>query len=208
MTPTDSNVTSGNHAMLVPGRGRRVLRPAAFWSIVAGGCLLDQVTKAVVVLLVAPGLSSREAYEASGASVVVIEGFFYLSLRLNRGVAWSLLHGASPIIIVMLNVGIIGFLVYLYLRTIPGDDGRPVIEGTLEEAALALILGGAIGNMPDRIIYGGVRDFLDFVLPGFRIHYPTFNVADILICVGIALYMWSQFRKWRKTREPKAVKPQ
>jgi signal peptidase II len=57
-------------------------------------------------------------------------------------------------------------------------------------AALALVLGGALGNVIDRLRFGAVVDFLDFHLAGW--HWPAFNVADSAITIGVALLLWQQ----------------
>jgi len=58
---------------------------------------------------------------------------------------------------------------------------------------LALVLGGAIGNLYDRVTLGYVVDFLDFHLNGM--HWPAFNVADSAICVGVAILLWDSFKQ-------------
>ena len=63
-------------------------------------------------------------------------------------------------------------------------------------AALALILGGALGNVIDRVVYGHVVDFLDFHLNGY--HWPAFNVADCGICIGAALLIIDELRRVRR----------
>lgn len=60
-----------------------------------------------------------------------------------------------------------------------------------ERTALALILGGALGNLIDRIRFGAVVDFLDFHLAS--LHWPAFNVADVCICLGVGLYILNWF---------------
>ena len=63
----------------------------------------------------------------------------------------------------------------------------------LFSASRALIVSGAVGNLWDRLVYGYVTDFLDFHAFGW--HWPSFNVADICICVGAVLLMFDEFRK-------------
>lgn len=62
--------------------------------------------------------------------------------------------------------------------------------------ALALILGGALGNVIDRLVYGHVVDFLDFHLRGY--HWPAFNVADCGICIGAVLLIIDELRRVRR----------
>jgi signal peptidase II len=61
---------------------------------------------------------------------------------------------------------------------------------------LALILGGAVGNLIDRLMYGHVIDFLDFYVKNW--HWPAFNVADIAICLGAGLYILDELRRSKK----------
>jgi signal peptidase II len=65
----------------------------------------------------------------------------------------------------------------------------------LEACAYAMILGGAIGNAIDRLVFGSVTDFLDFHLLGW--HWPAFNVADVAICVGVACLVASSVNRPR-----------
>ncbi len=63
--------------------------------------------------------------------------------------------------------------------------------------ALALIMGGAIGNVIDRLMYGHVIDFLDFHHASFG-HFPAFNIADSAICLGAALFIFDELRRVNK----------
>jgi signal peptidase II len=121
------------------------------------------------------------------AVVPVIPDFFNLVHVYNRGAAFGLFSSWSPefvrVFFIGTNLAIILVLGYLYWRT-------PV-----EHAAFlwgySLILSGAMGNLIDRVRYGEVLDFLDLYVG--RHHWPAFNVADSLICVGagfLVLAMW------------------
>jgi signal peptidase II len=59
--------------------------------------------------------------------------------------------------------------------------------------ALSLILGGALGNVLDRVMFGAVVDFIDLHYANW--HWPAFNIADSAICIGAALIVWGEFRK-------------
>jgi signal peptidase II len=78
-------------------------------------------------------------------------------------------------------------IVYLLRRT----RGQPLFCGSL-----SLILGGAVGNLIDRVQYGYVIDFLDFYVGTW--HWPAFNVADSAITLGAALLIWDSFRKGKQ----------
>ena len=130
------------------------------------------------------------------------------TLARNRGGAWGLLQGASENVrrpfFLLVSVAAITFIVTLYRRLQPRQ--RALKWG------LPLVLGGALGNVFDRIRYGWVIDFIDYkaewvrkmndvvgrAFPGSRTivptdHWPTFNVADVAICVGVALMAIDMF---------------
>jgi signal peptidase II len=117
---------------------------------------------------------------------------FNLVLAHNAGAAFSFLAGAGGwqrgFFIVIAAVAAV-VIVHL-LRKHHGER--------LFSLALALILGGAIGNLIDRILLGHVVDFLDFYVQGY--HWPAFNVADMAITGGAGLLIWDSFKKPEKTR--------
>lgn len=151
------------------------------WLWLAGLALvLDQLTKLMV-------MNSLVAYQ----DVVALTGFFNLVHVHNTGAAFSLFAdqpGWQRGFFVVLAGVASGVILYLLRRT----RGQPLFSG-----ALALILGGAVGNLVDRVLYGHVIDFLDFYLGDW--HWPAFNVADSAITLGAALLIWDSFRKG-KTR--------
>ena len=112
--------------------------------------------------------------------------FFNLVLVHNRGAAFSFLSSASgwqrEFFIAIAVVASV-WVVYL-LRRHP--------QRTLFCLALSLILGGAVGNVIDRVLFGAVVDFLDFHIAGY--HWPAFNLADSAITCGAALLVWGSFR--------------
>jgi signal peptidase II len=123
------------------------------------------------------------AHLAPGERVPVVAGFFDLTSVRNPGGSWSLLADAPVELRLALFVGValIGIaigLVFL-IRLEPG--------ARLAGAALGLVLGGALGNLVDRLVHGGVVDFLDFVVFGYA--WPTFNLADSFIVVGVLLLL-------------------
>jgi signal peptidase II len=117
---------------------------------------------------------------------LVVTPFFNLVLVFNPGAAFSFLAGAGgwqKWFFVGLALAISAWLLSL-LRRHAGERLLPT--------ALALILGGAVGNLIDRLRFDAVVDFFDFHLAGY--HWPAFNVADSAITVGVALMLWHQFR--------------
>jgi signal peptidase II len=135
--------------------------------------VLDQVSKAWV--LANFRLMDRQ----------VVTSFFNLVLVFNPGASFSFLADAGgwqKWFFVTLALGISAWLLVM-LRKHAGER--------LLSAALALILGGALGNVIDRLRFDAVVDFLDFHLAGY--HWPAFNVADSSIFVGVALMLLHQF---------------
>ncbi|MCR0984093.1 signal peptidase II [Roseomonas populi] len=112
--------------------------------------------------------------------VIPITPFFNLVLGWNRGVSFGLLsadHPATPWLLSSLALAVIAGLVVWTTR-----DRRPGMA-----ASVGFIVGGALGNVVDRLRHGAVTDFLDFHVAGY--HWPAFNLADTTIFVGAALLM-------------------
>jgi signal peptidase II len=141
--------------------------------MIAGTIVIaDQISKAIV-------LSKMALYQ----SVVVIPGFFSLTHIHNPGGAFGFLaqQGSSVRIGIFLVASTVAiFFIFLFYRQIPKT--HPVLA-----AGLALIFGGAIGNLIDRLRFGKVVDFLDFYIGS--LHWPAFNVADSAITVGVAIFI-------------------
>ena len=111
----------------------------------------------------------------------VMDGFFDLVHRHNRGVAFSMLADfdapwVTPLLIVF-SLAVMALLVWLLVTDRAG--------GRRARAGMALILGGAAGNLIDRLLHGSVIDFLDFYVGAY--HWPAFNVADSCIVIGAGL---------------------
>jgi signal peptidase II len=117
--------------------------------------------------------------------MIVLEKYVDFILARNKGGAWGLLQTTSELVrrpfFLLVSALAIGFIVTLYSRLQPRQ--RALKWG------LPLVLGGALGNVFDRIHYGWVIDFIDVHVTskGVEHHWPTFNVADIAICLGVAL---------------------
>ncbi len=116
-------------------------------------------------------------------------------LAKNKGGAWGLLQSTSENVrrpfFLLVSLAAIAFIVTLYRRLLPTQ--RALRWG------LPLVLGGALGNVFDRIRYGHVIDFVDVhvVWRGRDHHWPTFNVADVAICVGVGLMALDMFTSKR-----------
>jgi signal peptidase II len=144
--------------------------------LAAAVLLLDQLTKLIVV-------NNLQAY----VDVIPVTGFFNLVHVHNTGAAFSLFAdqpGWQRGFFVAVALIASGIILYLLRKT----AGRRMFS-----AALALILGGAIGNVYDRIAYGHVIDFLDVFIGSW--HWPAFNVADSAITIGAAMLVFDSLRK-------------
>ncbi len=119
--------------------------------------------------------------------IPVIEGFFDLTHVYNPGAAFSFLAGASG----WQKYLFAGLAVAVTLYLVSGMRAQKF--GRLGNVASAMIIGGAIGNVIDRINYGHVVDFLLFYWQDH--YYPAFNVADSFICIGAALFVIDGFRQ-------------
>jgi signal peptidase II len=138
------------------------------------------------------------------ARVELVRGYMALVLAHNRGGAWGLLQDQSESVrrpfFVLVSIFAIAFIVMMYRKLEPGQ--RALKWG------LPLVLGGALGNLVDRIRYGHVIDFIDVYAgkggaadkllqslfgPMREYHWPTFNVADIAICIGVGLMAVDMF---------------
>ena len=113
-------------------------------------------------------------------SITIIPNFFYLTYTHNYGGAWSIFDNSKLFITIVSFLIIIGIVYILF---------KNKIKKKIEIVGYSLLLGGAIGNLIDRIIYGYVIDFLDFYVFGYD--FPIFNIADIGIVVGIILLLVS-----------------
>jgi signal peptidase II len=105
---------------------------------------------------------------------------FNLNVVWNTGVSFGLFRALPPFVLLGITGGfVVGLLIWLYKNDQP-----------CERWALSLIIGGAVGNIRDRILYGAVFDFLDFYVGPY--HWPAFNLADSCIVVGVLLLIYSQ----------------
>jgi signal peptidase II len=139
--------------------------------------VLDRVTKIAIVHRIRPGYS-----------IPVIPGVFRLSHVINTGAAFSLMENWQPD---RVRIGLIAFSVAaaLVLLALMWRSGKQL---SMTSIALALILGGAVGNLYDRIRLHHVVDFLQVTI--YHYHWPDFNVADSCIVIGACLLLLEIFR--------------
>lgn len=133
--------------------------------------LMDQITKWIVV---------KEM--TLGHSIPIIEGVFYITSHRNAGAAFGILQNQRWFFIIITIFVVVGII--YYLLQLKG-------EKKLMSWALALILGGALGNFVDRLLYGEVVDFLDvkIVFGTFYYDFPIFNVADSALVIGVGVLL-------------------
>ena len=122
-------------------------------------------------------------------TIPIIDAFFNITYVRNTGVAFGILDSVSlplksTVLAVLTLVAITGVLVYSW---------RTPANQTLLQAALSLILAGALGNLYDRVLYGYVIDFIEVYYRTYR--WPSFNVADSAITTGVGLLVLQIFRK-------------
>lgn len=137
--------------------------------------LIDQITKVTITKLFTYGES------------LPVTSFFNLVLAYNKGAAFSFLasqSGWQRYFFTGIAIAAVIFIIYLLKR----HAGQRLFCW-----ALALILGGAIGNLIDRVLYGHVIDFLDFYVGKW--HWPAFNVADMAIVGGAGLFIIDELRR-------------
>ena len=148
-------------------------RAALFLGAALGVSVVDLWSKALAFARLGPG----EALE-------VIHGFFYLRLSRNAGGVFGVGQGRVGFFVAFSLVAVV-FILWMFWTQ--GGHDRLLALG------LGLVLGGAVGNLYDRVALNYVRDFLDFRFGGWS--YPTFNIADSAICIGVGLLLISSFRK-------------
>lgn len=131
---------------------------------ILGAFALDQVTKLWALAILAPG------------EVYAVLPIFNLRLSFNKGISFSLFAETFadwPILLAGIILAITLFLGALLIRS----------ATRWEAISFGLIIGGAVGNVLDRLRHGAVTDFLDFHLQG--VHWPAFNLADLAIVIGV-----------------------
>jgi signal peptidase II len=151
--------------------------------------------------------------------IEIIDGYLSVILAYNRGGAWGLLHNASEMLrrpfFLCVSAAAILFIVSLYAKLV--REQKALTWG------LPLVLGGALGNLSDRISRSQVIDFIDYhadwvlrtnawikgYVPNWTVtdHWPTFNVADIAICLGVGLMAIDMMGPRRRPLAPEPMAP-
>lgn len=155
-----------------------ILYLVAFLVIVIG----DQVTKIIV-----------DHTLSLGGSYAIIDDFFYFTYAHNTGAAWGMLAGKISLFLIVSVVAAIG-IIYYFMKSESYQK--------LTRFGLVLVFGGLIGNLIDRLAFGYVRDFIDFIIFGYN--FPIFNVADMAITIGMALVILEigieEYKAWKLSK--------
>ena len=138
---------------------------------------LDQMTKYLAINYINP-------YDS-----IKILPFLHLVLVTNKGAAFGMFKHIGSSFFIAASVIAIIFVIYL------------LIKGKEDHLGLSLILGGAIGNLIDRILYGSVVDFIDLSIGKY--HWPAFNIADSALSVGVTIILLNNLLKLVITKHAK-----
>jgi signal peptidase II len=134
-----------------------------YFAVAALVVILDQASKRII----------WEVFQYRGGAEV-IDGLFRITLSKNKGAVFGILAGTKHLLVTIVSIGVLIFFAYR-MRYAP----------THKRVYLGLILGGAFGNLIDRLAAGEVLDFIDMGVGIYR--WPTYNVADIAVTVGAVL---------------------
>ena len=130
--------------------------------------IIDQISKVII-----------SSYIGLNSSIRVIKNFFYLTYTNNTGASFGILKNSRVLLIIL---SIIALLILLrYISTFK--------ETKYNILGLGFLMGGIIGNLLDRVLFGYVRDFFNFYIIGYD--FPVFNVADIFIVLGVFILIIS-----------------
>ena len=141
--------------------------------------IADQLTKlAIVAHLPFP------TYGEGHGAITVIRDFFYIVHVGNTGAAWSMFSGQSVLLAIFALVTLAAIVIWRHALG---------LRERRSQLCFGLLCGGIVGNVIDRLAYGHVVDFIDLHFGSYV--YPTFNVADSGICVGVVFYLWHSLRE-------------
>ena len=150
---------------------------SAKWKIVLGWVVIIVVLDRITKIIVDRSMPLHH-------SVPIIDGLFNLTYVRNTGAAFGIFAGSHEAFrlpfLILVSILALGFVVVMLKRL--RDEETGLIT------ALAFIVGGALGNLVDRVLYGEVIDFLDFYWSHY--HWPAFNLADSCITVGVLITLY------------------
>lgn len=160
-----------------------------FWIILAV-CVLDQLTKVWTMDMIAAANGIAADALTNGCTRPVFDGVLHLTYLENPGMSFGLLADHRWVFLTLSTVGILAL--FAYLIYIKGQD-------RLLSVSLALVIGGGIGNMFDRLTLGYVVDFFDVRL--FSFWKWIFNLADACVCVGAAMMILAVLLAYKKEKK-------
>lgn len=183
---TSPQPTPSDHERTTVASDDAASQPGSFWARLRAYRLLwilglsvfglDQITKTWIAQTL-----PFNTYGWPG-QIVVIENFFNIVHVGNTGAAWSLFAGKSFFLAILAAITLGG--IYLWRHQLG-------LRSRVAQVGFGLLCGGIVGNLVDRLLHGHVIDFLDFHFGGYV--YPTFNVADMGICIGVGIYVIHSF---------------
>lgn len=160
-----------------PPRLQRLLAYRVLLILASGVFALDQITKAwIAAHLPFPTYGGPD-------TITVIGGFFHLVHVGNTGAAWSMFSGAGFLLALLAAATLVAIFVWRHSLG---------LRERIAQVSFGLLCGGIVGNLTDRLLHGHVIDFIDLHFGTYI--YPTFNVADSGICIGVILYVWQSLR--------------
>jgi signal peptidase II len=173
--PKPEEIETNPEASLLPDWTEQL----QFWSIAGVGIAADLWTKSAV---------HAWLKDLPGQVYPIIDSCLQLVLRENTGAAFSMAQGKMKILAIISMVAMVAVVgIFLFGK----------VRSRLLQAALALFLAGIVGNLHDRMFNpGGVRDFIDAYWGKY--HWPTFNVADSMLCTGMGILVLLQFLPVKK----------
>ncbi len=176
-------------------KGKAMKKTIKILAIIFGIIILDAVSKGLLLYLITghiPTMGAAWELVPNPYLMAHVTNFFNIVFTWNFGTAFSLFNSLgeyAPIILVVMTGFLIGLLShYMFVRA-----------KKYEIMPLAMIVGGAMGNLIDRIRFGAVVDFLDFHLGAY--HWPAFNVADVCIVLGVGWYILNLYIARRRCLE-------
>ena len=156
----------------------RIAQYRVLWILAIAVFVLDQLTKLWITARLPYG-----TYGEPAGAIPVVRGFFYLVHVGNTGAAWSMFSGRSVLLAALAATTLVA--IFWWRRALGLHD-------RIAQIAFGLLCGGIVGNLTDRVHLGHVVDFIDLHFGSYV--YPTFNVAESGICVGVILYVWHSLR--------------
>ncbi len=155
------------------------MKKEKIYTICVWTLLCDQIIKVLITL-------KLKLYQ----TIVVIPNFFDIYYLTNKGGAFSIFENASYFFIIFAIC--IFIILQQYIK-------KASIKSSMEITGLGLLMGGLVGNLVDRLLYGHVIDYLSFHI--FKYSFPVFNIADIAIVVGVFLFFIDSIKDKSKTKK-------